>query len=72
MTLRGAGKIINICSAQSELVPRGIAPYSATKGALHLLTKGMYADLLPSGIQVNPIGPGYMNTDMTGHLVSRS
>jgi gluconate 5-dehydrogenase len=68
MVPRGSGKIINICSVQSEVVRPGIAPYSAAKGGLKLLTKGMCADLAPSGINVNGIGPGYMETEMTAPL----
>jgi gluconate 5-dehydrogenase len=41
MIPRGRGKIINICSVQSELGRPGIAPYTATKGAVKMLTKGM-------------------------------
>jgi gluconate 5-dehydrogenase len=49
MAPRRRGKIVNICSVQSELVRPGIAPYSATKGGLKMLTKGMCADLGPLG-----------------------
>lgn len=70
MVTRGNGKIINICSVQSELVRPGIAPYSATKGGLKQLTKGMCADLGPSGIQVNGLAPGYFETELTAALVA--
>ena len=70
MVPRGAGKIVNICSVQSELVRPGIAPYSATKGGLKQLTKGMCADLGPSGIQVNGLAPGYFDTELTAALVA--
>ncbi len=70
MSARGHGKIINICSVQSETVRPGIAPYSATKGGLKQLTKGMCADLGPHGIQVNGLGPGYFDTELTSALVS--
>jgi gluconate 5-dehydrogenase len=70
MVPRGHGKIINICSVQSETVRPGIAPYAATKGGLKLLTKGMCADLGPSGIQVNGLGPGYFETELTEALVA--
>jgi len=70
MTARGHGKIVNICSLQSEVVRPGIAPYAATKGALKMLTKGMCADLAPSGMQVNAIGPGYFATELTAALVN--
>jgi len=70
MVPRRRGKIINICSLQSEVARPGIAAYSATKGALKMLTKGMCADLAPSGIQVNAIGPGYFDTELTAALVA--
>ncbi|MGW1795890.1 SDR family oxidoreductase [Streptomyces sp. NPDC001984] len=69
MTERGHGKIINICSLQSEVVRPGIAPYAATKGALKMLTKGMCADWGPYGVQVNGLGPGYIETELTQPLV---
>ncbi|MFI8349470.1 SDR family oxidoreductase [Streptomyces sp. NPDC085596] len=69
MTERGRGKIVNVCSLQSEVVRPGIAPYAATKGALKMLTKGMCADWGPLGVQVNGLGPGYIETELTRPLV---
>ena len=57
MVERGSGKIVNIGSVQSQLARPGIAPYGATKGAIVMLTKGMCADLGPSGVQVNAVAP---------------
>lgn len=70
MAPRGAGKIVTVCSLQSEVSRPGIAPYAATKGALKMLTKGMCADLAGSGIQVNGLGPGYIETELTAALVA--
>jgi gluconate 5-dehydrogenase len=70
MSARGHGKIVNVCSVQAETVRPGIAPYSATKGGLKQLTKGMCADLGPHGIQVNGLGPGYFATELTSALVA--
>ncbi|KUN00921.1 gluconate 5-dehydrogenase [Streptomyces yokosukanensis] len=70
MTGRGHGKIVNICSLQSEVARPGIAPYAATKGALKMLTKGMCADWGPSGVQVNGLGPGYIETELTRPLMA--
>src|SRR3954467_6585520 len=70
MIAQRAGKIVNICSVQSKLARPGIAPYAATKGALKMLTKGLCADLAPHGIQVNGIGPGYFETELTAPLVA--
>lgn len=66
---RGRGKIINICSVQSELGRPGIAPYTASKGAIKMLTKGMAIDWGPLGINVNGLGPGYFKTELTAKLV---
>ena len=56
MLSRGAGKIINVCSLQSELARPTIAPYAATKGALKMLTRGICAYWASHGICVNGIG----------------
>ncbi len=68
MLARGAGKIINICSVQSELARPSIAPYAATKGAVKMLTKGMCADWGPKGLQINALAPGYFATELTRPL----
>jgi gluconate 5-dehydrogenase len=70
MIERRRGKIINVCSVQSELGRPGIAPYAASKGAVKMLTKGMAIDLGPHGIQVNGLGPGYFKTELTQALVA--
>ncbi|MEY2658923.1 MAG: hypothetical protein RLZZ123_95 [Pseudomonadota bacterium] len=70
MIERKAGKVINICSVQSELGRPGIAPYAASKGAMKMLTKGMAIDWGKHGIQVNGLGPGYFKTELTQALVN--
>lgn len=69
MAERGSGKVINIGSVQSMLARQTIAPYSATKGGVAMLTKGMAADLARFNIQVNAISPGYFATEMNRALV---
>ena len=69
MIPRGRGKIINIGSVQCELARPGIAPYTASKGAVKNLTKGMCADWARHGLQVNAIGPGYFATPLNQTLV---
>ena len=69
MIKRGRGKMINICSVQSELGRPSIAPYTATKGAVKMLTKGMCADWAKHGLQINAIGPGYFKTPLNQALV---
>ncbi|TIN19800.1 MAG: SDR family oxidoreductase [Mesorhizobium sp.] len=69
MIPRGKGKIINIGSVQSELARPNIAPYTATKGAIRNLTRGMCADWARYGLQINAIAPGYFRTEMNQALV---
>lgn len=69
MISRRRGKIINIASVQSELARPGIAPYTATKGAVRNLTRGMCADWAKHGLQINAIAPGYFKTPLNQALV---
>jgi gluconate 5-dehydrogenase len=70
MIARGAGKIVNICSVQTALARPGIAPYTATKGAVGNLTKGMATDWAKHGLQCNAIAPGYFDTPLNAALVA--
>jgi gluconate 5-dehydrogenase len=69
MIPRGRGKIINVSSLQAEAARPGIAPYTASKGGVKNLTKGMCADWARYGLQINAIGPGYFDTPMNKSLV---
>jgi gluconate 5-dehydrogenase len=68
MIRRRSGKIINICSVQSELARPTITPYTASKGALKMLTRGMATEWGRHNIQVNAIAPGYFKTDLNRAL----
>lgn len=68
MIARGHGKIINITSLTGEITRPNVAPYTAAKGGLKMLTKSMAAEWTPLGIQVNALGPGNIATDMTHAL----
>lgn len=69
MIKRGRGKIVNIASVQAELARPGIAPYTATKGAVRNLTRGMCTDWAKHGLQINAIAPGYFKTPLNQALV---
>lgn len=70
MIARGRGKIINIGSVQTALARPSIAPYTATKGAVGNLTKGMATDWAKYGLNCNAIAPGYFDTPLNADLVA--
>lgn len=63
MAKGGGGAIVNISSI-SALRPRGLTPYSVSKGAVIALTRAMAIDHAPQGIRVNCIAPGPVYTPM--------
>jgi gluconate 5-dehydrogenase len=67
---RGRGRIINIASVQTALARPSIAPYTATKGAVGNLTKGMATDWAKYGLNCNAIAPGYFDTPLNAALVA--
>ena len=70
MIARGrGGKIVNIASLTSEAARATVAPYTAAKGGIKMLTRAMTAEWAIHGIQANAIGPGYMATDMNQALM---
>jgi gluconate 5-dehydrogenase len=69
MIARGAGKIINICSLMSEVGRPTIANYAAAKGGLKMLTRSMCVEWAKHNLQINGLGPGYFETELTKPLV---
>ena len=61
MIKNGGGKIINICSMMSEYGRNSVSAYASAKGGLKLLTRNMCCEWAKYNIQVNGIGPGYMD-----------
>jgi gluconate 5-dehydrogenase len=66
---RKRGSIINICSVMSELGRPTIVPYTASKGGVKMMTKGLAADWGKHNIRVNGIGPGYFKTPLNEALI---
>lgn len=64
MVRRKKGKIINISSVWGSAGASCEAAYSACKGGINALTKALGKELAPSGIQVNAIACGMIDTDM--------
>ncbi len=73
MITRGrGGKIINIGSLTSEAARATVAPYTAAKGGIKMLSKAMAAEWAQFNIQANSIGPGYILTDMNAALIENA
>ena len=62
------GRIINISSVWGNIGASCEVAYSATKGALNSFTRALARELAPSGIPVNAIACGFIDTDMNSHL----
>jgi gluconate 5-dehydrogenase len=69
MIARKRGSLINVASVQSELARFNIAPYTASKGGVKMLTKGMATDWGRHGLRVNALAPGYFRTELNKALV---
>jgi gluconate 5-dehydrogenase len=72
MIARRSGKIIHVASLMSELARPTVVPYTAAKGGVRQLTRGMAVELAPHNIQVNAIAPGYFATEMNRALIDNA
>ena len=68
MIAKQSGHIINISSVWGEAGASCEVVYSATKGAINSFTRALAKEVGPSGIQVNAIAPGIVDTEMNSHL----
>ena len=72
MIERKHGKIVHVASLMSELARPTVVPYTAAKGGVRQLTRGMAVELAPHNIQVNAIAPGYFATEMNRALIDNA
>jgi gluconate 5-dehydrogenase len=73
MIARGrGGKIINIGSLTCEAGRATVAPYTAAKGGIKMLSRAMAAEWAQFNIQANSIGPGYILTEMNAALIENA
>ncbi|MBX9926170.1 MAG: glucose 1-dehydrogenase [Hyphomicrobiaceae bacterium] len=61
----GRGSLINVASIMGNRGLRPLAAYSATKGAVAALTRGLAVEFAPYNIRVNTLAPGYVETQLT-------
>ena len=72
MAASGGGKIINVGSRTSIFGSEWVASYSASKGGVVQLTKSLAIAWAKDNIQVNAILPGWIHTDLTAPIKTRS
>ncbi|WP_435924729.1 2-dehydro-3-deoxy-D-gluconate 5-dehydrogenase KduD [Paenibacillus sp. DYY-L-2] len=70
MIERGSGKIINICSMLSYQGGINVPGYTASKHGVAGLTKALANEWAASGVQINGIAPGYMETNNTAPILA--
>lgn len=70
MKEQGYGKIVNLASVVGAVGDYGIAPYTASKAAVINLTRSLALEWVRHGIQVNAIGPAYIETELNREELS--
>ena len=68
---RGRGSVVTVCSTSGFTASTGpLAAYDASKGAVRLLTQAAAKEVAPSGVRVNAVAPGTVETELTLGLAS--
>jgi len=70
MTAQRSGSIILFSSIRSQVVEPGQSVYAATKAGIVQLVRAAAAEFGPSGVRVNAIGPGIVDTALTSQIKS--
>jgi NAD(P)-dependent dehydrogenase (short-subunit alcohol dehydrogenase family) len=69
MLAQGSGSIVNLASIEGIEGLQSQAAYNASKGGVVLLTRNMAVDFAPSGVRVNCLCPGLIDTPLTAMLL---
>lgn len=70
MVERGSGSIVALTSIRAVVVEPGQGVYAATKAGVVQLVKTLSAELGPSGVRVNAVAPGVVETPLTEQIRS--
>jgi NAD(P)-dependent dehydrogenase (short-subunit alcohol dehydrogenase family) len=62
--LRSGGAIVNVSSVHAHETTRNVAAYAASKGGLEAFTRALSIELRGSGVRVNCVAPGAVDTPM--------
>jgi NAD(P)-dependent dehydrogenase (short-subunit alcohol dehydrogenase family) len=65
---RSGGSIVNNSSVVADIGIAGTTIYSASKGAVHSLTRSAAIEFIKSGVRVNAVSPGPIETDMASRF----
>lgn len=65
----GRGSLVNLASIMTHRGLRQLAGYSATKGAVSALTRGLAVEYAPFQIRVNALAPGFIETALTERVL---
>ncbi len=71
MRERRSGRMVFLSSVASILAHAHHGPYAATKGAINQLVRVMANELAPTGVTVNAVAPGYIETELTADYLAR-
>jgi gluconate 5-dehydrogenase len=71
MVAVGYGRMAFVSSVSALLAHPNHAPYAATKGGINQMMRVMAREWAASGVSVNSVGPGYVETDLTRAYLDR-
>jgi NAD(P)-dependent dehydrogenase (short-subunit alcohol dehydrogenase family) len=71
MVAQGSGRIVLLSSVSGLLAHKLHAPYAASKGAINQMMRVMANEWAASGVGINAIAPGYVETDLTSAYLEK-
>lgn len=71
MVAQGAGRIVVLSSVSGLLAHKNHAPYAASKGGLNQMMRVMASEWAASGVTVNAVAPGYIETPLTADYLAK-